>query len=64
MEESEKKRETPKTTHDVEVPLDAPQLLPLLVEVVERGERDLLGLLGGLFFIGTSGVGGGGERVS
>jgi hypothetical protein len=39
-----------KTTHDIEVPLYAAELLPLLVEVVERGEGDLLGLLGGLFW--------------
>ena len=51
--EREKKREKKmKKTHDVEVPLDAPELLPLLVEIVERGEGDLLRLLGGLLLVG------------
>ena len=48
----EEKKTRKKTTHDVEVPLDPPELLPLLVEVVERGEGDLFRLLGGLLLVG------------
>jgi len=39
-------------THDVEVTLDPPELLPLLLKVVKRGEGDLFRLLGGLFAAG------------